>query len=225
MKQYLLIISIVVICVIFSIILAQKKNIAICLVGRIKDYEYNKSSLETMIKNFSKKGKLHFFVSLNTQRDDYHIEFENYIQKFGKCYFYYEKLVDHSNIQSMFYNQLQCWNLIEKSKIKFKIVMKWRTEIKFEKLFSIGKINDNTIYIPNIYDTYIFNESNYNLKGYNDQIAFGNYNTMKIYSNIYNHLKNYGNKKAEEYILLHLGVSKVNVERFPFTYILEKNIV
>ena len=56
--------------------------------------------------------------------------------------------------------------------MQFDVVMKWRSEIIFNNLFNIENILDNTIYIPIGKDW----------GGINDQVAYGNLNSMTFYS-------------------------------------------
>lgn len=70
-------------------------NIAICIVGRILGYENNIDSIKQFINYLQLIGNVYIFVSLNTIKDEYHIEFENFINTLNNLnnnYFYYENI-------------------------------------------------------------------------------------------------------------------------------------
>jgi hypothetical protein len=120
----------------------------------------------------------------------------------------------------MFYNQKRCLDMIIQSAIPFDIVFKWRTEIYFDdhiklKINDVANIKENTVYIPNCYDW----------GGLNDQIAYGNLNTMKLYSDLYNNLVTYNTVRCHPETLLkhHVNTSNINIERFDFGYYLKRD--
>ena len=204
-----------------------RKNIAVCLVGRILGYHVNKKSFEMFITELQQNFEnVYFFVSLNTSRDQYHIDFEKYLDNLTqhKSLFRYKPFsLGHlentnyakmKNMTSMFYNQFKCLEMISSHSIKFDIVMKWRTEINFGHLFQFNDILEPlTIYIP----------SNYDYGGVNDQIAYGNFESMKLYSDLFKYLIDYKNVRTHPETLLKCHLKKyVSIIRFNFNYKLLK---
>jgi hypothetical protein len=209
----------------------KKRNMSIFMVGRILGYEINKFYMEKLIDSLNKQNiKPYFFISLNNDRDDYHIEFEKYISEIsdGNCVFNYEiftlpdELKTHYetmyNTMSMHYNNTRCLNMIteyiKNNNISFDVVMKWRTEFRFDTFNDIhSTLIDNVLNIP------VIN----NHGGINDQIAYGNYNTMVEYANFYyNALKYTKSPKHAEKLFGAYVKDKFIVKNFIFLYDLIK---
>jgi len=209
----------------------KHRNMAIFIVGRILGYEINKLYMEKLIESLNKQNiKPYFFISLNNDRDDYHIEFEKYISEIsdGNCVFNYEiftlpdELKTHYetmyNTMSMHYNNTRCLNMIteymKNNNISFDVVMKWRTEFRFDTFNDIhSTLIDNVLNIP------VIN----NHGGINDQIAYGNYNTMVEYANFYyNALKYTKSPKHPEKLFGAYVKDKFIVKNFIFLYDLIK---
>ena len=202
-------------------------NIAVCLVGRIRGYENNKSSFESFTSELQKKfDNVYFFVSLNSSRDQYHKDFETYINNLThrKCQFRYENFnLGHlenttyntmRNMTSMFYNQFKCMEMIYNHNLHFNIVVKWRTEISFREMFQFeNTLEKQTVYIP----------SDFDWGGINDQIAYGDFESMKLYSDLFKHLLDYIHIRAHPETLLQHHLNKyVKIERFRFPYHLQR---
>ena len=203
------------------------RNIAICLVGRILGYHVNKNSFEMFITELQQNFEnVYFFVSLNTSRDQYHIDFEEYLNNLTqrKCYFRYEKFglgklaktnyVNMKNMTSMFYNQFKCFEMIFNHNLHFDIIVKWRTEINFSNMFTFNEtLEQRTVYIPNDFDW----------GGVNDQIAYGDFESMKLYSDLFKHLLDYQHIQTHPETLLRHHLTKyVTTIRFNFPYRLVK---
>ncbi|NDC95051.1 hypothetical protein EB118_13745 [bacterium] len=203
------------------------KNIAVCLAGRIRGYENNLQSFQNFINELSKYGNIYFFVSLNTERDPYHIGFEEFLMKQAKCYFKYSNYVSpyhypqfqtKYNMCSMFYNQQECFNMITQTSIPFDIVMKYRTEINYHgDLFKIQTpLEPNTVYVPNDYD----------YGGLNDQLGYFDMQTAWIYLSVYSKLQDYYDQSVyihpETLLQTHLLRNNIKIVRFPFPYTLRR---
>jgi len=210
----------------------EDRNMAIFIVGRIKGYEINKNHIEEFVKELNKqKISPYFFISLNTKRDDYHIEFEDFVKNVSnnKCEFNYEEFVlpehlkeDYNtmyNTVSMHYNNNVCLRMIDeymkKNNFVFDIVMKWRTEINYDMFFDFySKLEDITIYVPNIH---------YH-GGINDQVAYGNYESMCIYANLYNNLLKYKHIRKHPETLFNAYIREhLSYRNFSFLYELVKD--
>lgn len=132
--------------------------------------------------------------------------------------FMYEK-ADETNVYhtySMFYHNFRCMTLIEKySKlynIKFDLVVKLRTDLGSNSFFPIeNTINDNSVYIPFGSDW----------GGINDQIAYGNFNSMKIYSDCVHyipHMCENGTRYHPETLLNKYLINRLNIYRYNYMY-------
>lgn len=204
--------------------------IAIYFSGRINKYEY---CLENILYIKNKYNDVVFFMSLNTDEiTEYHTQFMKLLS-IGDDQYYYGKVNypqyiyllstksqndNRENIYSQFYNNKKCIELIEnysnKYNVKFDCIMKYRADILTDDAIEFQfPLCENTIYIPKNYDFY----------GINDQIAYGSYNTMKIYSSIVNNILLYCEEIGKHYhpetlTLYNLQHHNINIIRFPFEY-------
>lgn len=211
-----------------------KLKVAIYYSGRItqamKCYEEN-------MKNILKVGKTHdvvHFVSLNKSANQ-----DDFIQKFKADFDIGDDQINIeetppadidkqvringnlNNMFSMFYHNQKCFDLIEayqkKHNHSFDIIIKFRADICSNDMLTLpSQIKDHTIYIPNCADW----------GGVNDQIAYGNFASMKQYSQCVTHFKEIG-QRARQYhpesvLKAHLHNSKLTIERFNFNYKLYK---
>lgn len=121
---------------------------------------------------------------------------------------------------NMYYHNLNAFNLIETymntHNIVYDIIIKYRADITVTNdTIKIDKCMDNTIYIPEGSDWD---------GGINDQIAYGNFNSMKKYSNLVNNIKQLCTNgiafHPETLLRAHLLDQKLTVRRFPFKYVL-----
>ncbi|NBP00495.1 MAG: hypothetical protein EBU90_10305 [Proteobacteria bacterium] len=203
--------------------------LAVCIVGRVKGYENNKDSIERFCKLLIDQNyKVHFFVSLNAERDTYHKDFEIYLSKLipdiNHKFFYriYTKELEGPdfdskyNMCSMYWNQQNCSDMIRNSGIAFSKVMKWRTEICFTNAFSLHILQPNTVYIPNDFD----------YGGVNDQMMCSDLETAHKYLGVYNCLRTYQKESVyihpETLLKHHLQKSGVTIVRFHFPYHLKR---
>jgi hypothetical protein len=127
------------------------------------------------------------------------------------------------NVCSMFYNNQKAFELIEKysleKNIKYDVVIKFRPDIEVENLPDINKITPNTVYFP-AWPVY----GKYNT---NDQLGFGNFQTMKIYSYVYDNMKEYVKKNIlfhpETILGYHLQTFNIKIERINYHFSLDPN--
>jgi len=203
----------------------MKRNLAVYFSGRILDYEINKPYFELFKKHFETKFNIDFFCSINSEVDNYHQEFITYFNISPyRCNFETYKLPENKleknylNMFSMFYNNKKCVELIERSTKKYDVVLRYRTEVRFHNLFEIPEIlQQNTIYIP----------GNFDWGGINDQIAYGNLESMKKYTELYDNMIGYNKNNNVRYhpetmLLHHLKTIKIHIVRFIFHYRLMK---
>lgn len=212
-----------------------KKMLAIYYSGRIeiKNYERNKGQ----VKQYSDKNDVVYFCSLNEGADSEEF-INNFCEDFNitKDRLNIEKAIVPSDIRnskvrvegnldnmySMFYNNYKCIKMIEKyqndNNCKFDIVMKYRTEIEGHNgiIDFKSELQDNTVYIPNGADW---------CDGLNDQIAYGNFDSMLKYSKCVLKFLEYGKQNRfhpETLLLRHVKNIKLNVERFGYSYKLKR---
>lgn len=192
---------------------------AVCLVGRIRGYTSNFENFRERMSDLARTHDIHFFVSLNAERDDYHIEFEECLRGIGKnVRIHYSLYTDpifpeKLGMCSMFYNQQRCGEMIRESNVQFDVVIKYRTEIHSGTPFEIKyPLQPNTVYVPEGFD----------YGGLNDQMAYGDAESMHVYSELYNSLKDYNDAKVyihpETLLKYHMQSRNINVIRFRYPY-------
>jgi hypothetical protein len=117
------------------------------------------------------------------------------------------------NVVSMFYNRKRVFELMKASGNEYDCIVSYRLD-----LFSQSKIDytnlGKSIHIPEGQD--------YN-GGINDQIAYGTYEPMSIYMNLFDSMKQYLDKKKSIFFpeLLnkcHLFENNISVIRVPYNY-------
>lgn len=211
----------------------KRKKIAIYYSGRIEHnkYKINKDRLE----EYEKKYNVTHFCSLNKEANG-----DEFTNNFCKDFNITEDRINIektilpdeiqksdiaiegnlNNMYSMFYHNYKCIELIkkyqERHNYKFDIIMKYRSDVYSQHPIEFEKLEDNTIYIPH--------DADYG--GINDQIAYGNYNSMFIYSKCNLEFLECAKKTRrfhpESILLQHLKNSKLNIVRFKFNYRLNK---
>jgi hypothetical protein len=216
-------------------------KIAILISGRIHKYKEHYENIKQMI---IQHHEVDFFLSHSPELNENIEEFiEIYQPKcinndellFSKDYskIQLHPLTNIHNFMSMVYNRNRVFHLMEKYVFEnnipmYDLILSFRIEclslhmLDFETILQTNakdnetnddiNINDNTVFVPNGYDW----------GGLNDQLAFGNYKTMKIYMNLYNDIwtlmKEQPNFGPETILLGHLIKNNVNISRFPFSY-------
>ena len=124
------------------------------------------------------------------------------------------KDVNIDNVYGMFYHNKKCMDLIANYPIKFDCVIKYRSDIdNFDKLIIPSSLSGNTVYIPKGSDW---------CGGVNDQIAYGNPDSMLRYSSVVNNISKYLaqgiNIHPETLLAWHLRMNLMNTSRFTFVY-------
>jgi hypothetical protein len=162
-------------------------NTAIFFSGRIRGFQY----LDTL-RLIKEKYNPTFFCSLNeeTITDEISLFFKTFnlsedqynIEKtiVPPIYFTLTKcpVTNVANTYSMFYHNKKCFELIERYPQKFDVIIKFRADIDAPMPLEISLVNPNTVYIP--FSHYWESTDDY-YGGTNDQIAYGDFNTMKLY--------------------------------------------
>lgn len=121
------------------------------------------------------------------------------------------------NILSMYYSIQRCSELIKKDS-NYDVILKLRGDLYFSEDIVLTKPANNTIYYNTLgsWDVAI-----------NDSLIYGNYETMKIYHNLYNNLyrlwEECGTYAAPEILLTgHLSNNNVKVIKENFYYRLKR---
>lgn len=218
----------------------EKDNIKVAIYysGRVehKNYEANKKKIKEAIKDLTvvhfcslnERGNSQEFVE-NFKRDfDISEEKDNYFMANTKVPDNIKnsgiKINVNGNLEnmySMFYHNYKCTEMInkyqEKHNIKFDIVMKYRADIYSEDKLNLKEnLEENAIYVP----------EKYQWSGVNDQIGYGNYESMEKYGECYLHFLEIARQSKQfhpETILMnYLKYKNLKVIKVPYEYKLNK---
>ena len=210
-------------------------NAAIYFSGRIKNttvFEQHLNYISKVRDDIVSKGySVTLFCSLN-ENDKNEECLNKFIDKFSvtpECInleetrnpeelFMYKKAHETNiyNTYSMYYHNYKCMTLIEKyskqHNITFNLVIKLRSDLQSKSPFLIeDTINEKSIYIPNGNDW----------GGINDQIAYGDFESMKIYSNCVHyipHMCETGTRFHPETLLNTYLLKRLNIYRYNYSY-------
>lgn len=214
----------------------RKKEIAFFLSGRIISVNPEKSLIN--IQKVKEKYDPIFFISLNKEVDD--ITFTNLVKEklnieenqFSSTFtnvpsemFTFYKMPETSavNTYSQFKHNNECIKMIDKyqeeNNMKFDTIVKYRMDIDNlnDDVIEIITTEKNTCYIPEGQDW---------RNGINDQIAYGDFDTMFKYCNLVNNIRNLCQSGVifhpETLLLNHIQREEINIKRFYFDYRLIK---
>jgi len=215
-------------------------RIAILVYGRLN---YCVKHYNNILDNIGREHILEFFVSSdNSPLIDIFIEIYNPIKYNNDKIEYscdlgkYPGRIECTKIHNMtchFINKGRVFSLLEEhvenTHIKYDVVFSLRIDMIFHNKFDFNTIKDNTIYIPEGHDW------GFGHKGLNDQLAYGNIDVMKKYSNIFiNGIdlleKGNPNYESENYIIPHpetinyvnVHSYNINIVRFPLSFEVER---
>ena len=206
-------------------------KIAIILSGRIKGY----TNVQSNLLNIQKKYNATIFCSLNNKIKS------NYIKAFCNTYNIKDKQLNlektvmpewvyklnkppetsYDTTYSMLYHINRAFSLVEtfqnENKTKFDCVLFYRADIDSKEIIPLTIPTNNTIYIPNKFD----------YRGINGLVAYGDFQSMKKYSNIVNQIQDLSSKgvlfNPEILIKAHLENEKININRFEYIFNLHKS--
>lgn len=207
-------------------------KVAMYFSGRIQNekYEMNREHLQM----FNNKYDITYFCSLNKLAND-----ENFINRFcsefniSKDRINIEEIsvpeVDSkitiagniNNMYSMFYHNYKAMELIknfqDKHNTTFDVVIKYRADIYSQDVINIeNNIDNDTVFIPVGSDW----------GGVNDQVAYGNFNSMYKYSscffNFFEYAELFNVFQPETILKLHLIMNHLKENRFNYNYKLNK---
>lgn len=206
-------------------------KIAILIYGRLDECSLSYQNTMNALSNYD---SVDFFCSSDNSDESCLYEFINKYKPIDYIndkittdeykYFYDFPNNPATNIDFMirhFINKNRVYNLflkhIEANNKQYDIIMYLRADLKFYEKFNFENPKDNNIYIPLEWDW----------GGINDQIAYGNQNVMKIYSNlIFNCIILLSNKLAivhpETLTLANLIYNGLTINRFKLQYHVHK---
>lgn len=231
----------------------MSRRIAIFFSGRVNCYENSIDHLQTLKNMYD----CDFFMSINHPHvDTYHsalidllhvrsFSFENHDVVYNlnsweskldlkplppSCQAYY-------TLSSMYYNNMKAFELItnyqKENQFCYDIVVKFRADLLTSDILHIPLVvEENTIYIPEGHDfSYISDNldlGNKSLEGINDQVAFGKFNAMSLYTSLFSNIEYYCKNERVPYhpeVLLnyHLQQMGLKVVRFNYEYKLNEN--
>lgn len=168
-------------------------------IGEIYDSRYDKISMYEIDNLLSKIKPTKFifekYEEFEPKLDDL---LKNNVKEFPFC----------KNVLSMHYKIYQSNDLILKSNIKYDIVIRLRPDHFLNQKINFKKIHENSIYTS-------LTPSRNNGGGVNDQFAYGNLDSMKKYSNLYNnwHILNNNRRNCnpEHIFREHLEYEKLKI--------------
>ena len=116
----------------------------------------------------------------------------------------------------MFKNRMNCIKLIKDYQYEtgknYDIIISTRCDLRFEDKIHFHQFSKDGIHIP----------SNNDWGGINDQFAFGNYEDMMLYLDLYNNLNNLLDRgitlHPETLLKFHLIDKNMKISRFPSDY-------
>jgi hypothetical protein len=206
-------------------------KIAVLLSGRIKS-GYRDINM-AQLKALKEKYDVTFFLSLNQKVHD-----EEYTRTFCKeldippenvrveetkepeeLYKFKKKPeTNYHTTYSMFYHNKKCFEMAMASKIPFTVYMKYRAdiELKDDTIEITDDVEDNTVYIPacNGYG------------GVNDQVAYGNFDSMKTYCFLVDRILEYCKSGVtfhpETFVTHHLKKSDLKIIYLKWLYTIRR---
>jgi glycerophosphoryl diester phosphodiesterase len=213
--------------------LTSKQSIALFFAGRIQTQVYSEN-LASLLQIFDfSRYNVHLFLSLNEndgEREFTHT-FENDVREVG-CFksitIRFEKTpvpdltsynknseTIYDNAYSMFYHNFKAFEMIEASGLHFDVVIKSRFDMVSKDKLLPSPLDSNTVYIPNCNDW----------GGINDQVAYGDMESMKKYCDVVNNIIPLCNSGVNFHpeTLLHEHLTQcLGIKRFDFKYELKK---
>lgn len=210
-------------------VLASRPRVAIIFAGRVKGYEDSLFWLKDVIIKYNADT----FCSINGECDEYHKKFLNELRIQGS---HFEKYVCPGNLLnvtskrsetniynacSMFHNTNRAFQLAEQYQTEhgfvYDIVLYARADIVTNERLSL-EMQSNVVSVPL--------DNDYG--GLNDQLAYGDFASMKHYTELYNFIDSYCHDRRvtfhpEILVDYHMKAGQVNVRRFSWKYALSCN--
>jgi len=129
---------------------------------------------------------------------------------------------NHYHNLLMYYSIKRCFDLIEG---EYDVVIRTRFDLLLQPKFNIQEILDDLQ--SKKYDIYIPTEG-FNVGGYNDQLAIGTHNAMKVYSDTLFNLNNFGQElkrwHPETFLAKQLNDNNIKVHQTDWDYRIVRNV-
>jgi hypothetical protein len=202
----------------------NKKRMAVYFSGKIiksRHHQFHQDSMKKFEKYYEKDYDVDYYCSINGVLDEDH---KNMMEELGirtsnfeniELNIIWEQLQRRGFSCSMFYNNKRNMDMIIDSQKQYDIIMKYRTEIIInQNCFDIpDNLENDTIYVPDGYDW----------GGINDQLAYGNQQSMVKYSSLYDKIERYCGQEGvhphpETILSYHLKSEGLKIVRFCFPY-------
>jgi hypothetical protein len=124
---------------------------------------------------------------------------------------------------SMYYSIKKCFDLIADE--EYDVVIRCRFDLLLQEKIKFKQIVDDII--NKKYDIYIPN-TEFNMGGYNDQLAIGSYEAMKIYSDCFFHIVNISNEigrwHPETFLGKHIDKNNLKIKQDNYDYRIVRNV-
>ena len=201
-------------------------KIAVILSGRINKWS---DCIDVLKKNFMNIYDTDVFLSLDLESEtqdirDFKAQFNvvnSYYEKYTKYLkdipFKSEETSERKSL-SMFYHNFKAMEMIlehiKTTNTIYDVVVKFRADILSEDLFLIQfNVMPNTYYFPH----------GWCYRGINDQIAYGDIQSMTYYCSLYHYIIKYVYVDKQifnpEFLLMyHINLVNANIIRFPYKY-------
>ena len=183
-------------------------------IGREHDVDFFMSSDESSENVLNEFLEIYKPKKYNNKKKEYTNNLETYVK---------QPEVKNHNMICHFINKQEVFKhlqeYIEETGNIYDTIISLRLDVVIHNKFIFEGMKENTIYIPSGYD--------YGHPGINDQIAYGKYEVMEKYNNIYrNVIKLLDDKLTivhpETITLANLVYNKVEIERVKLDYCLER---
>ena len=210
------------------------KHVAILFAGRIKAYEHSEAKLKelqnkynaTVFCSMNKKIKSEyvkkFCATFDVKDEQLNLEptvTPDWVKQLPK-----NKETSSENFYSTLYHKRKVFDMLteyqNKNNIKFDCIIFLRADmdLSFSPVLNIPPIKHNTLYVP---------EPIYDWSGLNDQMAYGDFETMKKYCGLINEIEKICKVQRllfhpETMLKKHIENSGIHLERFNHFYILHK---
>jgi hypothetical protein len=118
------------------------------------------------------------------------------------------------NVVSMHYNRKRVFELMKASEKEYNCIVSYRLDLFSHSKIDYTNLDQSSIYVPDCQDHF---------GGINDQVAYGTYEPMSIYMNLFDSMKQYLDEKKSIFFpeLLnkcHLFENNISVIRVPYNY-------
>jgi len=214
-------------------------HIALLIYGRINQFRDN------YVNIFNRIGKEHTVDVFLSSDNALNSELNEFIKLYKpkrycndkikhegklKTYSSWDKNITHNkaiyNVECHYINKKRVFTLLEsysnEASVSYDCVISTRIDLEFLTPFNLQNPQENTIYIPDQFD-FVQN-------GINDQVAYGNIDTMKKYMNIYDTIFNLLDNNltiphSEKMVLSNIKYHNLTIVRVPIKYDFNKKDV